>query len=113
MNGWPELVASPCGWLGDSAPQGTSVLSSRIRLARNLLGRPFPQRARPPQRVELRREIFEKTHVLERFGTGVRFALEDLERVRRQFLGERQLVSQDLVESPDARGVVIAADQTM
>ena len=112
MMGWPDIAAAPCGWLADQAAN-TMVLSSRIRLARNLAGRPFPHHARRPQRAELRREIFERTHGIERVEGGARFALEDLDRVRRQFLGERQLVSQDLVEAPEARGVVIAPDQAM
>jgi len=112
MMGWPDIAAAPCGWLAEQAGNAT-VLSSRIRLARNLAGRPFPHHARRPQRAELRREIFERTHGIERVEGGARFALEDLDRVRRQFLGERQLVSQDLVESPEARGVVIAPDQSM
>src|SRR5205085_5660755 len=100
-------------WLSDHAPQGGAVLSSRIRLARNLAGRTFPQRARRPQRSELRREIFERTHGLDRLSGGAWLALDELEQVQRRFLGERQLVSQDLVESPEGRGVVIATNQTM
>jgi protein arginine kinase len=110
---WEALVASPCGWLAAEPPNGGIVLSSRIRLARNLAGRSFPQRARAAQRAQLLADILQRTQSLASLGSGLRLQLDRLERVQRQFLGERQLVSQDLLDAPEDRGVVIGADQTL
>ena len=107
-----ELVERPCGWMGTNAPQREIVLSSRIRLARNLSERTFPQRADEPSRGVLLQEILDKTQHVEALGGGLRLNLERLEPVERQLLGERQLISQDLVEKPQHRGVVVARDES-
>lgn len=112
MSEWRDLALRPCGWLASPAPQEHVVLSSRIRLARNLTGQRFPQRAAPAERAGLLQEVLDKTREVALLDGGPRFVLERLERVQRQLLGERQLVSQDLVETPEGRGVVVAADQT-
>jgi protein arginine kinase len=107
-----DLVERPCGWMGPQAPQGEVVLSSRIRLARNLSERTFPQRAAEPARAVLLQEILDKTQHVEALEGGLRLGLEKLQPVERQLLGERQLVSQDLVEAPQHRGVVVAKDES-
>jgi len=112
VNGWDGLVAAPCAWLREPAAGEGSVLSSRIRLARNVAGRPFPQRARTSDRAALMREILDHTQGIERLDGGARLLLDGLERVQRQFLGERQLVSQELVDAPEWRAVVVASDQS-
>jgi protein arginine kinase len=109
---WDALAHSPCGWLpaGDSAGE---VLSTRIRLARNLVGRSFPQRAKPADRRALLQEILDKTQRVPALEGGQRIELRALEPVQRLLLGERQLASPELVESPEDRGVVVSADQTL
>ena len=108
-----ELLSRPCGWLSGSAPQGDLVLSSRIRMARNLSGRTFPQHSSRAVRAELVHEILDKTQSIEALDGGLRLWLERLEPLERQFLGERQLVSRDLVESPENRAVVVAPDESV
>jgi protein arginine kinase len=112
MSDWKALAAAPCAWLAAAAPEG-AVLSSRIRLARNLAGRTFPQRARSGERAATMRHILEHSQGVDRLEGGARLPLDGLERVQRQFLGERQLVSQELLDTPESRAVVVAADQTV
>ena len=47
--GFDELVARPARWLSAEGPHADLVLSSRIRLARNLRSVPFTHRAREEQ----------------------------------------------------------------
>ena len=44
-----ELVSSPSPWLSGEGPHAEMVLSTRIRLARNLQSVPFTHRARDEQ----------------------------------------------------------------
>jgi protein arginine kinase len=106
------LIEQPCAWLGRAAPRHEIVLSSRVRLARNLGAHPFPQRASRAARAALLQEVFDKTQTLPRLHAALRLPLESLDPIERQFLGERQLVSRDLVESPQERGAVIAPDES-
>ncbi|MFQ5599515.1 MAG: ATP--guanido phosphotransferase [Candidatus Krumholzibacteriia bacterium] len=108
-----DLLASRSVWLRGEGPESDTVLSSRIRFARNLSGRMFPQQATAPERADLLGEILDKTQGLQQFPEELRLSLEPLEPLDRRLLGERQLLSHELVESPRFRGVVIAANESV
>ncbi len=40
-----SMVGQPSSWLDASGPRSDVVVSTRVRLARNLMGHPFPARA--------------------------------------------------------------------
>jgi len=53
---WKKMVLKSMpkpAWLGDDAPQGDVVLSSRTRLMRNLQGHLFPNRAAEPELLQV------------------------------------------------------------
>lgn len=108
-----DLLERPSIWLRHEGPEHDVVLSTRIRFARNLAGRPFPQRAAPKTRSALLRDILATTQNVPALDNGLRLRLEPLEKLERRLLGERQLLSQDLVDAPRYRGVVIGADETL
>jgi protein arginine kinase len=106
-----ELAKSSGEWLRGSGPQSDIVISSRIRLARNLADFPFIARATDSDRDEIGRilrERVEKLHVAGRFaGQLIYVDVRALEEVDRKFLVERQLISREHAEAEGARGVVI------
>lgn len=112
MNPIRALLERPCAWLAANDTKDDIVLSSRIRLARNLGGRPFPQRAHRSERGAVLQEVFEKTQNITGAVPVHHVTLEALPLVEREFLGERQLVSRDLVETPESRGVVVLEDES-
>lgn len=83
-------------WLDASGPQSTVVLSTRIRLARNVRGVPFSQRAKDSDRTAVLARITEAAAASERLGGAVAFHLDALDRPDRQLLHERHLVSKEL-----------------
>jgi len=83
-------------WLDASGPQSQIVLSTRIRLARNLEGCVFSQRARDPDREAVLTRVEEAAHATTRLAAGVTFRLDRLERADRQLLHERHMVSKEL-----------------
>jgi len=106
-----ELAKSSGEWLRGSGPQSDIVISSRIRLARNLADFPFIARATDSDRDEIGRilrERVEKLHSAGRFaGQLIYVDVRALEEVDRKFLVERQLISREHAESQGARGVAI------
>ncbi|MBL9085213.1 MAG: ATP--guanido phosphotransferase, partial [Planctomycetales bacterium] len=54
-----ELVRSTGEWLRGSGPESDVVMSSRIRLARNLADYPFITRASPADRTEIEKTLRE------------------------------------------------------
>jgi protein arginine kinase len=103
-----EELAGRCGeWLRGSGPDSDIVVSSRIRLARNLADYPFIRKCTQADRTALEKTLRKRLQQV-RGWTGVSYLdVSSLEQVDRQFLVERQLISRELAESDGARGVAI------
>ena len=84
------------GWLDASGPKGSIVLSTRVRLARNLEGYVFGQRARDADRSTVLTRVAEASSASDRMAAAVTFRLDELDRIERQLLHERHLVSKEL-----------------
>jgi len=108
-----ELAQSSGEWLRGSGPESDIVMSSRIRLARNLADFPFIHRATETDRVEIEntlRDAILKVHA----PTPLHYVdVNALESIDRQFLVERQLISREHAEAEGARGVAIDAQEQM
>lgn len=88
------------------------VLSTRIRLARNLVTSPFPERATVAQRSAVLSKCAEQLAELPLMDKGAFFAVESLSDLEKQVLVERHLISRELCESESGSGVYINKDQT-
>lgn len=100
-------LAGSCGeWLhGYDGPHSNIVISSRVRLARNLAGRHFMVRLSPEQRAELAGEICDALGVCKTGGGLEYFDIESISTLERSILLERHLVSRELIEGSGRRGV--------
>ncbi len=87
------------GWLEASGPLGHIVLSTRIRLARNLAKIPFAGRASAEQRRHVLDNVEKAWSRCPSARGGVRILLDELDASERQVLHERHLVSQELMSS--------------
>lgn len=100
--------ASQCGeWLRGSGPESDIVISSRIRLARNLADFPFVRRCTDHDRAAVEKTIREKLKSCDKFAGLLFFDVAEMDSVDRQFLVERQLISRELAEINGARSVAI------
>ncbi len=98
------LTDGGVGWLDASGPSSHLVLSTRIRLARNLAGRVFQGRNSETEREDILSVVegAARESVLLRQAT--KFRLDRLDRTDRQLLHERHLVSKELAGlDPDGR----------
>ncbi len=94
-------------WLLGSGPESDIVMSSRIRLARNLAQFPFISRATDSDKAEIEKLLRSKVTQLQAAGEILYVNVADLEGLDRQFLVERQLISREHADSNGARGVAI------
>jgi len=104
-----ELFSSPCAWFVDHDP-GEIAISSRIRLARNLDGLPFPASATADQRAGLRDHVLELLGKERKFQDGLLLDLEKVSHPEKWLLFERGLVSRELVESEGQGGLAVSTD---
>ncbi len=108
-----EIPIDVGDWLGGTGPESEIVISSRIRLARNLADYPFLSRATPKERGEIERRI--RQCILDSgSNTELKYvSLPPLSPVDRLFLVERHLISREHAFGKGPRGVGLGGGQTI
>jgi protein arginine kinase len=103
-----ENIANRCGeWLRGSGPESDIVMSSRIRLARNLADYPFIKRCNDIDKANIESTIRERLIANSRLANLDFINVAELNLIDRQLLVERQLISRELANSEGARSVAI------
>ena len=102
-----DLTQTSGEWLRGNGPEADIVISSRIRLARNLADFPFISRATPQDRAQIERIMRECMLGINTSGELLYVAVDELEGVDRQLLVERHLISREHAESQGTRAVAI------
>jgi protein arginine kinase len=101
-------------WLRGSGPQSEIVISSRVRLARNIAGYPFVTRASVRQQRDILEKFREQVNT-GRLGEQVLWVdLNECSDLDRQLLVERQLISRQHAQDDTgkARAVAIGEEET-
>ncbi|TWU55803.1 protein arginine kinase [Rubripirellula reticaptiva] len=94
-------------WLRGTGPESDIVISSRIRLARNLADFPFIRRCSDEDRVSIERTVRARMEAIEGW-EDIRYVdIEQLSEIDRQFLVERQLISREIADAEGSRAVAI------
>jgi protein arginine kinase len=84
------------GWLDASGAHADIVLSTRIRLARNVEGYAFTGRARDGERLRVLSQVREAVTSIPSMADSVMYRLDELPSTARSLLHERHLVSKEL-----------------
>jgi len=108
-----EELASRCGeWLRGSGPQSDIVISSRIRLARNLADFPFIRRCNEMDKAAIEKACHHAIEQVDAWRSLIYVDVGALTAVDRQFLVERQLISRELADTSGPRSVAIERQET-
>jgi protein arginine kinase len=108
-----DLARQRGEWLRGAGPEADIVISSRIRLARNLAEFPFISRATEQDRARIEKSLHECILSLDNGDKMLYLDVEQLAAVDRQFLVERHLISREHAESQGARSVAIDPTETL
>jgi protein arginine kinase len=100
-------------WLEGSGPESDIVMSSRIRLARNLEGEKFLSRATPKERGDIERKIRDKIFEAKLDQDMSYLSLPPLSPLDRLFLVERHLISREHAFGKGPRGVGLGGRETI
>lgn len=108
-----ELSSKTAAWLSGAGPQAGIVLSSRVRLARNLFRFKFP----PAADADLRRKVVGEVHsAIERsilLKSGKFFQNGDLGPLDRDFLVERHVISPEFMKDGEGHGLYLGEDESL
>lgn len=103
-----DLIRERGAWLSGDGELGDVVISSRIRLARNLKGMSFRNRASPSDLEEIHGIVVDACMGGE-WGSGLmQIRIPDLGDLDRQVLVERHLISRQLADAEGMRGVLLS-----
>ncbi len=111
-----DLVEQPLNpWMMGGGEEGDIVLSSRIRLARNLEGIPFPNRADAGQLAavvaEMKNSVTDLNHMNPEKPERYEFAeLDKFSALERYVLVEKHIISPNHAQQPDNRAIIIRND---
>ncbi|MEZ6096719.1 MAG: protein arginine kinase [Pirellulaceae bacterium] len=105
------LVQEVGEWLRGSGPESDIVMSTRIRLARNLADFPFIRRCSDIDRANIEVTVRERMCQDSELSKLEYVNVAQLDDLDRQVLVERQLISRELAEAEGARTVAIDSDE--
>jgi protein arginine kinase len=109
----PKSLLSTCGWLKEGTPDDSMVISSRIRLARNIEGIPFSQWASSTDLKRIAEQSKSAISECEELRDCDILCMEELEPIDRHFLAERYMISREFAKSGIERYAAIHNDQTI
>lgn len=100
-------------WLEGRAQDADIVISSRIRLARNLNDFPFPVAANRSDLAQIVDKVYRAAHSVRILPKAVFLDMEELNELDRKFLVERRLISPLFAESHHPGMVVVGEDELL
>lgn len=105
-----QLITEPGSWLGGGDPEGM-VVSSRIRLARNLRGAAFPGWAGEEECLRIWRDLRAILEGIPLLSPPLSVAMSDVDDLEKQILFERHLISREQAERGEGSGLVARPDE--
>ena len=106
-----DLLNNPAKWMVESRDEHDIVLTSRIRLARNLTATPFPGWATRQQREETLKLTSGEARQIPVMKGGYYAELSGLTQQQKQLLVERHLISRELAARSEGCAVLISRSQ--
>lgn len=100
-------------WLRGEGPAGDIVVSSRVRLARNLSGFPFVPRASDEERKEIVERLKEPLALLQLKNQAFYVDVNSANDLVAGFLVERHLISRELQNGSGPRGVAFGSNEVV
>lgn len=102
-------------WYKEFGDQGDIVISTRIRLARNLSGTPFPGRLDVEKLKEINQKVFEAIDKSNSaFSSTLKFIrMNEISDIEAESLVERHLISPAFAHNRKGRALILSADETI
>lgn len=108
-----QLLGSSGEWLRGDGPHNSIVISSRVRIARNLGGFPFPGWGKKADRVAVLDCVKPAVEALPEMNDAYSMFSHDLSALEKQVLVERHLISREHAAKGAGSAVVMNRKQTL
>jgi protein arginine kinase len=111
MSNLASLLSRNASWLNSPGSHGGIVISSRIRLARNLDGFSFQRKLSKIRQQELVDHLLTTVASVAKMPNALLLKIDQLAPLERMALVERQLISRDLAGGKRPAGAYISGDE--
>jgi protein arginine kinase len=101
------MVQHPIGWLDGSGEFSGIILSSRVRLARNVRDIPFSHQASEGQLKDVQTQALQAQQQSQQLKNVFFLSTSAMTDLDKQFLVERHLISPSLLETGGTRGILV------
>lgn len=108
-----DLIHHTGEWLKGTGPSSHIVMSSRIRLARNLAKIPFPNRASKKALQDVVDNLQQAMKEIDFFKSATMFLMSDLDNIDKQFLIERHLMSHEHAANSEGKALVVSDEEVL
>jgi len=108
-----NLYKTPGTWLSGTGPESSIVISSRIRLARNVEGFPFVNRMKKGTKQEFVDFFLGSVQDLTKEYDLKWIEISQLDRVDLSLLLERHLISREIIDGSGCRGILVNREETI
>lgn len=108
-----NMVKFPMAWTSAEGPESGIVLSTRVRLARNLSGFAFPEKASGQELKKIMETALDAVKKTKSLSKAAIIRLEDTDPVDRRFLIERHQISHQLAAEAKNRAVAIGTGEEL
>jgi len=108
-----EFLAAPADTARRKGPYDRIVMSSRVRLARNLKDAAFPGWAKKPERIRVLELIRPIVGLLPEMKDAFSEAMDNLTTLDKQILVERHLISREHAAKSAGSGLVLNREETL
>jgi protein arginine kinase len=105
-----ELLQQPCAWFSPDSSTDI-IVSSRIRLARNLKESAFPGWAGDEERERIWKELHAVLRGIQPLSTGFAVSMAELDEIDKLVLFERHLISREHADKGRGSGLVASSDE--
>ncbi|MEZ5357364.1 MAG: protein arginine kinase [Candidatus Zixiibacteriota bacterium] len=106
-----QMAKTPAGWLSGKGEESSVVLSTRIRLARNISDMNYPTSADNATRDKILEYVDSAVKKSEFLGHGEFYRTEDISETDTDFLVERHLISPTMTDKLTGAGVYIGPQE--
>ncbi len=107
-----QFLITPLAAAQQHGPNDRIVMSSRVRLARNLRGSSFPGWAKKPERVKILETVMPAVSALPEMADSFAEAMDNLTALDKQILVERHLISREHAAKNVGSGIVLNREES-
>ena len=108
-----DFIHNTGQWLKGTGAFSNIVMSSRIRLARNLAKLPFPNKAGKKELNEILSSVQGAVENMDYLKKSIFFKINELDNIDKQFLIERHLMSHEHASNPEGKALIVSEEEVL